>query len=589
MNKRPQTIAARVGATGGAFWLIAAICVSSGARAEPLPIGTNTCSTEGFNSFGPSGITWNPTAKVLAISDANADEVFLVNADCQLLGSFDLQVLGSTLASGIAWDDAAQRYGIVDAASLEFLFVSEQGGELGRCDLASVGVLGPIGVTWRSQQGDFAIVDSMADNIVIVAGEVLDGSPCDVTQRLDLPNDGDDPLDTPSGISVAPDQTGFAVADFFEREVFLLNALAAPVTQFGLKESVDSRQPSGIIYVPERERYYVVDADEDELYEIDARGSSTLRCLADAIPQVSRVGFAFNERADEFVILTSDYDTSSVWFLNARSCEIQAQVSIDGLGVLFPRGLEYLPDTDELVISDEDELWFFDYRASTVHRRCDLPQTANARANDVSLFEPLDQLFVSTGFISGEVLIVDRQCNFVAQNDFLAFQTVPDDLVRQRRNGNIVSVDSQREDVFVTDFEGRALLEFATGDLDLDGPIGILAKDSVTGFVVTGLRDKGIYDWDVPLLGEIGTLTGNFVAPGRSIFLDDRGEGFVTGAVKLAAERLPVSGYYDAAAGKITLTIVITIGNPVTVTGTVTADLEELRLGPPLGRLFREP
>ncbi len=550
-----------------------------------VPIVTASCAIADFGSEDPAGMTFNANTGHLVIVDPIAGAALSVDATCQLASSFSLAALGSVLPSGIAHDPDESTFAIVDSLEMEVFFADEFGNSRGHCDLAVLNVPVPRGITFNRSDGVYAIVSDGTDEVILIDDTETTGQPCNLINRTALQGLGEV---SPSSIAYLEDSAQYAIADFDRDLVLLVDTAFDRQDSFETFWGVGSSLPTGLAYDPARQRFFLVDANADRLFDVDARGTSTLMCSTPALGLVSPQGIAFNPETSELILVDDRAD--AVFIVDSATCTLVRQFDIAPV-VTVARGIAYLPNQDLLAIrsSVDPRLHLFNYTTGSLVSQCD-SETSFA-VGDLEALTDFDLIAIND---ENAFKLVDRACRPQHQHSTRVLGDISapfaSTLAFNPVVGNFLMTGSDR--AYVLNFEGLNRFDFDLIGIGLGGAVkeGLTYVRGGSEFFFVESSQDNIYHWDIPLLSEPTSLSGRYrSASGTTVVLLERGDGSLSGLLELPVVELPLYGHVDVARRAIEIGFQPPQGNPVSVSGTVSADLNQLVFPPPLGTLTRGP
>lgn len=578
-----------VKALTGSIVLASALLVTTmPAQALRVPLVTNECSVASFGAGNSSGLTYNSSSGLFALTDDSDDVVYVFDGGCNVHSTFSASDVGSTAPQGIAYDSVNDRYAIVDNSADEVFFTDASGAFVGQCDLQAVGSTDPRGIGYAEGLDTFAINDASADEVLIIDDDELGGGPCNVLNVFDAAAFGST---SGQAITYVDGPNQYAQLDGAD-EVFIVDQAFLLQDQYDTINGFGSGSGEGIAYVSATQSYYFVDSSTDLFTEVDANGTSEFWCSTVAVGSTSPVDVVFV--SGEIAVV--DDGTDTVYVLNAATCGLVRLFNISILGIANPAGMTYIPETDQLAITDttDDEVYFVGYTSTALEGQCDTAGVGLRVVTGIDFIGGLD-LLVMTDSAVNSTAVTDLDCNPINQNslrtlgagaiDALASQAVG----YQGGLGRFLIVDNSDDQVYLNDYEGLLETQFDLRGLNLGDVTGIAALPGGVTYLLSVNDLDAVFRLDVPGLNEAASLSGRYVSAGLgvSIILYERGEGRITGSVLLPATTLPVFGQFDASSGSISFGVETPAGAPVVLPGNVSADLNTIALPPPLGVLTR--
>ncbi len=546
------------------------------ALAVRLPIEMSVCSTGSFGAVAAAGMTFNTNSERFAVMDTLAAEVFLVDSACNLDSSFSLTTLGIDSASAIAHDAANARYAIVDGQGL--LLVDEVGALLGQCDLAALGIVEPTAIAFNSASAQYVVIDDASDDASLIEVEV-DGA-CSLDTRVDVAGAG---LTSAVSMTYLADARQYAAIDAAAGKVLLLDASFALQDEFDTAGGIGAVAAVGLAYLAARDRFYLVDGEVDRLIEVDARGTSELKCPHDvSLPR----GVAFNPETEEIAIV--DEELLAVHIIDAPSCTPVRLIDLAAFGITDPEGITYRAPADQLVVAQHTQdprLFLLDYENAQLESTCRTDRVGLTGLTGLTWVPEIDWLATGNQLAYA---FVKPNCDMTHQHSTSLIADLGQsigvvDFAFNPGAGTLLFLDLAS--VFVLNFEGLSEHEFATPPAQ--GSFRGLTR-ARGGDTFYALTSDAVYEWRVPLLEEPVSLSGLFVTPtGITVVLFERGSGHLSGALNLAGAELPVFGRFDAARKTVAFSFRRPSGSVVTLAGSVSPDLSEIALPPPLGTLTR--
>lgn len=565
-----------------------AALMASVAQATIVPIETSRCDTSEFSAGSPRGIGYDATLDRLVIIDGLDRRAYSVDRDCNATSSFDLVALGAGNAQGIAIGPDGRYALAVPAGGL--VYASDTGAALGSCDLTAAQVIAPTGIVYDPSRSAYAILDSARDELVLVGADVTDGTSCSVLSRTDVSALG---VSDGSGLAYIADDMQLAVVDQQTAQVILLDAALQPVDDFETNLSFGAGVPVGITYVDTEQRFYVTDRDTGSSVQVDARGTITPRCnLSQITPGIRPEGLALDSARAQLLVANSE--TNEVLVLDAASCSLLDVLPVSGLGLSSVAGVAFDPATDRIVLVDRDllQLVFLDRTSLAITTRCPLGP-GGPNPGPVTRIDPYGWFAVA---YSEEVIAVfDRGCRLIERNSTGILDISSPSALLYGPLGEMLVFDVSSQRTQYTSVEGAlSTLSFQNSSIGLQTPDGALAlPDSRGHYLVVGFTpfpDWTIYDLKIPLYADPISLNGTFDNGTLTLGLIQRLNNTVSGQLRSATQATTVTGFVDAEAATIVLTLrPFGGGNVITVEGTYTPDFEALNLGAPFGQMERQP
>lgn len=333
----------------------AVLALASAADARRVPIVQSQCDIAALGIAAASGVAYVGESDSLMITDDGDDLAYLVARDCTVRSSFSTAALGSSAPQGVAWDPNAREYAFVDISADEVFFADEVGNLLGQCDLAALGATSPSDIAYRNDTGVFYVTDDRADQVYAIDREVLNGGACNLIEEFDTAVFGSL---APGGLAWIGETSEFALADYFEDDVFLVSTSFLPRDDFDTASAFGASVPEGIAWVRGSATFYVVDSSADTLTEIDAEGTSEQLCVTADVGGTLPTDIAVKAGSGEFAVVDADVD--AVYVYATASCDLLRTFDLSGGGINSPSGMSYVAPRDQLVISDtQDDLLYF--------------------------------------------------------------------------------------------------------------------------------------------------------------------------------------------------------------------------------------
>lgn len=571
-------------------WVLVCLALIVGAAAHPstVPVASSTCDAIALGASVPAGIAYDAALDQFVIIDASESIAFRTDRECNATSSFDLTALGAAGAQGVAVNSTDRTYAFV-APNRQLVFATDAGIALGSCNLLPALVLRPVGIDYDPVRDAYVVLDASDDEIVFIASGVTDGSACPVLGRGVVERLGDFPRD---GLALLPEGRIALVERQADRVVLVDTALEI-VDSFFVNFEVGVSVPVAITYVPDAQRLYLLDMAL-ELVEVDIRGQSTRRCdLAELYPDLNaRAGLALD--ASRSQLLVGDDGSSSVWALDADTCELVEILSLASAGLDTLDAIAYDASRDQIIVGQlaGRQLAFVDRQLLTLRARCTLATNGVPTA-----VVPLEAFgwFAIADTVS-EVSVLDRRCELIESNgvgffgvftaDALTYGPLGEVLFFGDARGGITTLEGS-DDRFRFDVPFDASVREASGVLPLPGERGkylalIRSSNDPSGFAVNEL--------DIPLFAEPVSVAGTFSNGSLTLALIARPDDTVTGRLSAGVQSTTVIGFVDPQAGTIGLSFrPFSGGDALSINGTVSSDLEVLELSAPLGTMVRQP
>jgi len=490
---------------------------------QTLPVMVDYLDTAGPGATNPQGvayITSGPLAGHFAVVDNMAHAVFILDSKGVLKGQFDTTGLPATSPLGITYISSGAYAGhlaIVDNGADEIYVVDTSGALQTQCDTYAFGAANPQGIAFIPSgpyAGNLAVVDPSDDVLYVVdfAGALVTScstasfstNPVDVTYDtardffavLDGSTHAVTLIDTScsvqgdfsvqfvagysTGISYMPTTGDFAVVDYNQDEVFIIN-IESQFISFFSTAIFGSTSPMGIAYIPTTGNYAIVDDEDDEVYFVNPAGVLQDQCEFSAFSNDVK-GIAFlpsGPFAGNLAIVDSgDFEV----YIIDSACNLLGQFDIRTFGIwsAAPSDIAFASDTGDLAVTDST-------RNAVQFVNASLPGRLKGQLSTyaVDTFTPTGLTFfpAATGLLAvvdsnrDEVYVLNKSGSLVARFDTATVlsSTSPQGIAFNSTAQTLAIVDNNSDAVFIVSFPSLLYLpEFCDCDLNKDGKCNIL-------------------------------------------------------------------------------------------------------------------
>jgi len=386
------------------------------------------CNTSLFGSSIPQGITFIPSGPFtgnLAVVDSSADEVFIVDFDCNLIDHFDTSGFSGS-PYDIAYDSARDFFAVLDGATGFIVTLTDTSGTV---------------------QDDFGVQ--------FVAG-------------------------TPRGICYMPTTGNYAVVDDSKNEVFIINIESQFLSSFNTA-IFGATDPVDLTYIPTTGNYAIVDNDGDEVYFVTPAGVKQDQCDISAFSNDVK-GITFlpsGPFAGNFAIV--DSSDLEVYFIDS-ACNLLGQFDIQTFGTssLSPTGIAYVAATGDLAIADSNRdavLYVNLSRPGRLKGQLSTSAVESTSPTGLTFFPAATGQFAVVDNFFDEVFILNRSGSLMARFDTgsVLQSSNPQGIAFNPTAQTLAIVDSNSTAVNIVSFPSLLYLpEFCDCDLNKDGKCNIL-------------------------------------------------------------------------------------------------------------------